>query len=174
MEIIRESVFETNSSSTHSLIMHCSRDHKYRYETIIPDVNGLITFEGGDFSGAEVDAANPNSKANCIAVYISFTKNTDVKALFEKVVKNQTGAKRIEYNIHVIGANIDSFMSSSVMDCLESCLVSDLYLDSDCMDDEEEDGEESDRGQGVIDDEAMMKNFIFGQGTYMVGEISYG
>ena len=64
MKNIRESVFETNSSSTHSVTISCKRNKEYMYDTLTPESDGSLTFKGGDYSCAEFCESSALSKAN--------------------------------------------------------------------------------------------------------------
>jgi len=122
MQSIRQGVFETNSSSSHSITVNISPNN--RYETVTPASNGALTLNGGDFSKAEFHIQNPMEKANAIAVYCAVTGDEKVWKLFEEVMLKQTGATHIVNNIVLLGPNRNSHMSSWFISYLTEALGS--------------------------------------------------
>ena len=116
MENIRQGVFETNSSSSHSFSVHVATEGVL--ETLSLNKDGVLVLNGGDFSQAEFVIRSTLDKANAIAVYIVMTEDEVVKANFEKVVLKHTGASSIEYNIALQGKKYNSYMSSEFKDYL--------------------------------------------------------
>jgi len=47
--LIRQSVFETNSSSAHSISLGKDTGKQFLLDTLYPDQNGTITLTGGEF-----------------------------------------------------------------------------------------------------------------------------
>lgn len=88
---IRQSVFETNSSSTHSISI--SPDSKGIYETIVPDDNGVIVLTGGQYGRVWEKYNDPLTKANYCAVDVF--KQEDSKDMLKKVIIEHTGAKDV-------------------------------------------------------------------------------
>ena len=101
MENIRSNVFETNSSSTHSItISNSNNASNSTLATILPDENGTIYLTGGLF-GWEYEKYNSAlTKANYCAIACDHydTKYPNKEMLIE-VVKKQTGAKEVIFNI---------------------------------------------------------------------------
>ena len=102
MKKLRSNVFETNSSSCHSLVI----DKKSDYDTI-PN-NGISELEGGQFGWGYKELTIPIERLNYVAVIIYILKdivkpfksidyNTCLKN-FESVVYKQTGATKLIYN----------------------------------------------------------------------------
>lgn len=90
---IRKGVFETNSSSTHSVHIDESVE---LLDTIVPDENGIITLNGDEF-GWEVESYNDSyTKANYLAVLIHEQGMSKYQELFESVIKEHTGAKEVK------------------------------------------------------------------------------
>lgn len=91
MKNIRKGVFETNSSSTHSVHIDESTD---LFDTsLLPNSEGVITLTGGEF-GWEWDKFNDASnKANYAAIQSSGV----IREMLEEALKSQTGAKSINY-----------------------------------------------------------------------------
>lgn len=94
MKVVRGGVFETNSSSMHSI--HISKTLK-TYDTIVPNDNGDIILTGGEFGWEEEKYYDSLTKANYCAVDTQF--DNDKRAMLEEVIKSHTGAKRVIINI---------------------------------------------------------------------------
>ena len=97
MLTIRQNVFETNSSSTHSVSLNfsaCSILGSYP-----PDKKGIITLNGGDFASACDSIYSIGEKLNFVAVCIHVLGDEEIKERFERIVKEHTGAKEIKYDI---------------------------------------------------------------------------
>lgn len=91
---IRQNVFETNSSSSHSITMVPSLASNL-YDTILPDDDGKIVLEGGEFGWAWVTFNDPLTKANYCAVDVA-ENQVRLDKLF-KVIKDHTGAKEVVF-----------------------------------------------------------------------------
>lgn len=89
MKNIRKSVFETNSSSTHSI--HIDNETELLDTSLIPNENGDLTFVGDEY-GWEVESYNDaRSKID----YISILVDEEQENILKDVIKKQTGAKNI-------------------------------------------------------------------------------
>jgi hypothetical protein len=63
-KLIRHGVFETNSSSSHSIsISHDVR----KYQTLFPDEDGAYIFDGGEFGWGYDSYTDADTKANYVA-----------------------------------------------------------------------------------------------------------
>ena len=113
MKNIRNNVFETNSSSSHSITI---ADSGELLDTIYPDENGIITLSGGEW-GCEVDDYNDaDTKANYCAVdaLYHFTEefcNHTLLTMLIDVIKEHTGAKEV-----IIEASVDYDNGNSNID----------------------------------------------------------
>lgn len=87
--IIRKSVWETNSSSSHS-ISFAGEDKEFVLDTIYPDENGVITLTGGEFGWDYFKHNDALTKAN----YVAQQTHRDRK-LISEVIKEQTGALEV-------------------------------------------------------------------------------
>lgn len=124
-KLIRNKVFETNSSSCHSIsIEKCESS---LYDRLYPNEDGDIVLDGGEFGWGYDEYRDASTKANYIAVAIRLLENAAedfntaseerkkvftyyslpgfadknyfaIKSIFEKVIKNQTGCNNIIYN----------------------------------------------------------------------------
>ncbi len=86
MKLIRKGVFETNSSSSHSLSLGKDESKEFIMDTIFPDENGIITLEGGEFGWEWFKTNKAIDKANyAIASYVDDENMLDViKELIEE------------------------------------------------------------------------------------------
>ena len=90
--LVRSGVFETNSSSCHTLSL--SRDVNL-YDTIYPNTEGLIIFEGGQFGGAPRQTIKDTKiKANYVALLLSYLSSymTSTGRLAEFAINNYVTA----------------------------------------------------------------------------------
>lgn len=102
MKNIRNGVFETNSSSTHSVSISsgCAV-----YDTLVPDDDGNIVLTGGQFGWEWETYTDPQTKANYAAVYCSettestFERAAKYMEMLIKVIKEHTGAKNVVFNL---------------------------------------------------------------------------
>lgn len=124
-KLIRKGVFETNSSSCHSI----SISHDFTtLDTLYPDEYGNIVLNGGEFGWEIADYHDPETKANYVAVMLlhleekkkyyeehrdneesqewmkyydllqfTYENYEKCKKIFEKVIKEQTGCNSIIY-----------------------------------------------------------------------------
>lgn len=92
MKNIRRSIFETNSSSTHSVFIDEKSD---LLETIEP-VDGVIEIEYGEFGWEQEVYHNPYTKASYALTYSQYGDDSDRrKDMLREVIMNHTGAKEI-------------------------------------------------------------------------------
>lgn len=94
---IRKSVYETNSSSSHSI---CIADNNTMLmdTELIPDQNGDIELDGGQFGWEWEKYNDALTKANYAAI---FSRNDSKwRNLLEEVIKVQTGASNVQFNIN--------------------------------------------------------------------------
>lgn len=94
METVRHSVFETNSSSTHSISI-ASGD--YVPDIIYVDEEGICRIYPGEF-GWEVESYyDAPTKASYCLTYVKTGGGEDNEALLVRVLKEVTGAKEIQF-----------------------------------------------------------------------------
>lgn len=143
--LIRTGVYETNSSSCHSISIAKGTEI---YDTIVPDSEGKIVLTGGKFNGSykKERVTNTFTKANYAALLLiylerflhrsydpkmaEFANMHYVQALynFHKVIKEHTGAEEIifdftikDYNHHNYSyIDHDSVESKSDFEALTS------------------------------------------------------
>jgi hypothetical protein len=97
---IRKNVFETNSSSSHSITLNFNNSDD-DLESFEPNEEGMIVITGEDFTGTSFSVSGTQSKMNLIATYFTVYGDNELKERFEKVVLEHTGAKGITYNIRL-------------------------------------------------------------------------
>lgn len=94
MKNFRTGIFETNSSSSHSISIEPCTDGLY--ETLTPDDDGVLELTGGEFGWEECSYYDAHTKANYAAVF-----SKDVAPLREMLVellKEHTGAREVKFN----------------------------------------------------------------------------
>jgi len=94
---IRRGVFETNSSSTHSISLTFNDDELT--DTLPLDENGDLLIVREDFTGIEFQITGAISKAALLATYIRVHGDDKIMERFEDVLKERTGARKIFYDI---------------------------------------------------------------------------
>jgi hypothetical protein len=98
--VIRKSVFETNSSSSHSISM--SKDNmEFVMDTIYPDQNGVINVLGQEFGWQWLKFNDAMTKL----AYVMQDQGSQHMDMIVEVVKEQTGA--LEVNFDENGGYID-------------------------------------------------------------------
>lgn len=103
MKNIRSGVFETNSSSTHSIAI--AEDADGILDTIVPDADGTIVFIGGEFGWSWEKFNDPMTKANYCAVDLQ--SNPASMTMLSEVISQHTGAKRIVFSIDRDSSYVD-------------------------------------------------------------------
>lgn len=123
MKNIRSKVFETNSSSTHSISICADADGIY--ETVVPDKDGAIVLSGGKFGWDFAEYSDCLTKMNYAAIFTASpgTHNSydkfqaefaRTRELLIQVIKEHTGAKKIVFNFTVEQYNKDkNFISGN-------------------------------------------------------------
>ena len=96
MKTIRKSIFETNSSSTHSVSID---ETGTNYGSITPDSDGNIVLEGGEFGWKEESHRDPLIKANYCAID-QFGNEKNIEML-KKVLIDQTGATNVIFDFSI-------------------------------------------------------------------------
>jgi len=93
-KLIRKNVFETNSSSSHSLSI-ADETKEFVLDTIYPDQNGVIELTGGEFGWEWFKHNDAQTKANYAAV--DFEGNKDLVDMLDEVIREQTGAEVVKH-----------------------------------------------------------------------------
>lgn len=98
---IRQGVFETNSSSTHSISI--SSDNSADLMDVLPvDENGAVVLEGGEFGWEQETYHDAMSKANYMMVYAldwSRERKEDFLKTLRDVIQEQTGCNEVVFKI---------------------------------------------------------------------------
>ena len=105
MKKIRQGVFETNSSSTHSISIN--ENTEGILDTIYTDSDGVIRLEGGDFGWEWQRYNDAETKANYCFSDVTYNdwqdndklviKDQEKYDMLVKVIKDHTGAKHVEF-----------------------------------------------------------------------------
>lgn len=94
--LIRQSVFETNSSSAHSISLGKDTGKQFLFDTLYPDQNGIITLTGGEFGWDWFKENDAFTKANYAAV--ASMDNYLFRETLIQVIKDQTGCEEVIFN----------------------------------------------------------------------------
>lgn len=101
MRKIRQGVFETNSSSTHSVSISKKNSSDFMDTSLVPDEDGNIVLTGGEFGWEVCSYNDAGTKANYLAValieYSNIKKSpgSEMYEMFLDVIKEQTGCKEV-------------------------------------------------------------------------------
>lgn len=93
--LIRNGVFETNSSSCHSVSV-ADDTKEFVLDTLYPDQNGVITLTGGDFGWEWFKHNDAETKANYAAQ--AFYGNEIYQEMLVDIIKEQTGAEEVIFD----------------------------------------------------------------------------
>lgn len=93
-KLIRKGVFETNSSSSHSISI-ATEDKEFVLDTLYPDQNGIITVEGDDYGWEWFKHNDAETKASYAAQ--SFANDDNQLELLKEVIIEQTGAEDVKF-----------------------------------------------------------------------------
>jgi hypothetical protein len=91
-KLIRKGVFETNSSSSHSIAI-ATEDKEFVLDTIYPDQNGIITIHGDEYGWEWFKHNDSETKASYAAQ--SFANDDDQLDVLKEVIMEQTGANDV-------------------------------------------------------------------------------
>lgn len=91
MKNIRHNVFETNSSSSHSISI--SSNDPPEFDTIYPDKDGKIILTGGEFGWEYENYFDSLTKANYCA--IDCKNDSVMEQMLIEVIKEHTGASEV-------------------------------------------------------------------------------
>lgn len=119
MKNIRSSVFETNSSSTHSISIDSNADGIL--DTIVPNDEGALILTGGSFGWAWEKFNDSLTKANYCAV--DTLDHAERAHMLAEVLVEHTGAKKIIFAIddnsyvdhQSVGTSEDAFVSPQTL-----------------------------------------------------------
>jgi len=93
-QLIRKGVFETNSSSSHSIAI-ATEDKEFVLDTIYPDQNGIIIVEGDEYGWEWFKHNDAGSKASYSAQ--SFANDDYQLDVLKEVIMEQTGATDVVF-----------------------------------------------------------------------------
>jgi len=98
MEKIRSAVFETNSSSTHSISISTENTDLLLDTSLQPDKDGNIVLIGGDFGWGIEDFYDAQTKASYIAVWSNVHHGGKYDDTIIEVICNQTAASNVIFS----------------------------------------------------------------------------
>jgi hypothetical protein len=130
---IRQNIWESNSSSSHSININSDTS---LLTSITPDSEGNIILNGGEFGWGWKKYNDALTKSNYAAVAVhlnySFFNNPSLKTMLVDVIKNQTGAKNVIFNIntdyndksglfsYIDHQSLDSYVNSKIAKIFKS------------------------------------------------------
>lgn len=139
---IRHKVFETNSSSTHSISI--SKDSDGILETLEVSEDGVVSLTGGQFGWEWAKYNDARTKANYAGILVR--DNEALKSFLIKTIKNHTGAKEVRFDFSLdFNANYEDW---SYIDH-----QSGLYENGDAL--------------KVFENEQTLKNWIFNPKSWL-------
>ena len=94
-KLIRKSVFETNSSSSHSISL-ASEDKEFVLDTIYPNQDGIVTINGDEFGWEWFKTNEALVKASYVAQ--SHVHSDRILDLLKEVIMEQTGAEDVIFS----------------------------------------------------------------------------
>lgn len=98
----RLNVFETNSSSSHSITINTIDED---WDTIIPNEEGIIYLNGGEFGWGYEEITDALTKANYCAV--DFKENDNLLEKLSSVIKDFTRANEVIIDLSWTSSYID-------------------------------------------------------------------
>lgn len=93
-KLIRKGVFETNSSSSHSVSL-ATEDKQFVLDTLYPDQNGVVTVYGGEFGWDWFKHNDAETKASYAAQ--QFSSDDNQLEVLKEVIMEQTGADDVKF-----------------------------------------------------------------------------
>lgn len=94
-KLIRKGVFETNSSSSHSIAL-ATEDKEFVLDTIYPNQDGIVIINGDEYGWEWFKHNDSETKASYAAQ--SFANNDFQLDELKEVIKEQTGATEVIFN----------------------------------------------------------------------------
>lgn len=98
-KLIRHGVFETNSSSCHSISI--ARGAQL-YDTLEPDMNGIIVITPGEYGWEERQLFDPEEKASYALTFANTGAGQDeidrMTNMLIEVIKKHTGCKQVVFD----------------------------------------------------------------------------
>lgn len=139
-QLIRNSTFETNSSSCHSITVSSGNGV---YETIYPSEDGTIRVPLNEFGWEQDTHTDPLTKLSYLMLYVrdwvTGQDQTKFNDMLQHVVKEHTGASTVEFEASDSPNSWDNG-----------------HIDHQSVED---------RDYDYLFDEVILKEFLFGNGT---------
>jgi hypothetical protein len=139
-KLIRNSTFETNSSSCHSISVSSNAGV---YDTIYPNNDGTIIVPLNEFGWEQETYNDALTKLSYLMLYVrDWVTSPDKEKFMDmliNVVKEHTGASAVEFDVNTTGKSWN-----------------DGYIDHQSVED---------RNYDYLFDEIILKEFLFGDGV---------
>ena len=136
---IRRNVFETNSSSSHSISI-CSDSNST--DKLYVDDDGIVKLPGGEFGWEYEEYYYAAAKADYCAVWAVQYGSEEDQEMLKKVICEHTGAKEVVFDFQIDECGKDNWS----------------YIDH----------QSSDVAVDVFASEEDLKNFIFNTGSVLI------
>jgi hypothetical protein len=94
-KLIRHGVYETNSSSSHSVSIGLQESKEFLLDTLYPDQDGIITIEGGEYGWEWFKHNDAATKASYAAQ--QFSHDDEKLQILKEVIMEQTGAEDVVF-----------------------------------------------------------------------------
>lgn len=146
MKNIRQGVFETNSSSTHSITLGPNNDSIM--DTLPLDFQGNVVLLGGEFGWEICNYKDANSKASYAAIYAldwSGAKSEEFVKTLKDTIVDQTGCKDVIFDFST-DWSVDMHETTS-------------YIDHQSVEDNDLDY--------LFEDPELLRNFIFNKNSVL-------
>jgi len=158
-KLVRKNVFETNSSSCHSITI----DNSNGVYNNVPKVDneGNVFINSGEFGWEIEDYQDFGSKASYLSVYIRDWSNENkdkFKEIFESVLKEVTGCEKVEYEEDFWKQEERSYESDGKIKTYFSSL-GDGYIDHQSVEDRDLDY--------MFENTQTMKDFLFSSNSIL-------
>ena len=96
MKTTRYNIFETNSSSSHSITI--SKDLTATLDSIPLDSKGVLHVYPDEFGWGVDEFTDPEPKASYCYTWVKLNSDASKLAMLESVLKKQTGAKKVIFH----------------------------------------------------------------------------
>jgi hypothetical protein len=97
MQTVRHNVFETNSSSTHSISISTAELNNTLLDSLPVDTNGEVHIYPGEYGWEYENYSAATDKASYCYVWAVQYGTEEHRSMLEQVLKKQTGAKKVVF-----------------------------------------------------------------------------
>lgn len=152
---IRNNIFETNSSSTHSISIASDAPTGNLLDTLIPDEHGNVVLKGNEFGWYVDDFYNAEDKASYLAIYAvdwsGENKEKHIQVLKDVIIQ-QTGCNDVIFLFNTDEYNV-------VPELYKDDVTGWAYIDHQSVEDRDYDY--------IFKDPELVRKFIFNKNSYL-------